>query len=62
MHLYAIIRFDLNMSGENAATVVKVMASADLAKREAARLNEVNADKKCVYKVQTTRFVDSLAI
>jgi hypothetical protein len=47
------------MNGENAATVVKVMASSDLAEQEATRLNQVNAEKKCVYKVQTTRFVEA---
>ena len=57
-HVYAIVRFDLNSSRANAATVVKVMSSQDLAEQEAARLNKVNSDKDCAYEVQTARFVE----
>jgi hypothetical protein len=60
LHVYAIVRFDLSMSGENAATVVKVIPSREFAEIEASRLNEVNKGKGCIYKVQTTRFVEEL--
>jgi hypothetical protein len=56
-HVYAIVRFDLNSSGTNGATVVKVMSSRDLAEQETARLNNVNAEKHCIYEVQTSRFI-----
>jgi len=55
-HVYAIVRFDLNQSGEHSAIVVKVIPSEALAEKEAARLNKVNKGKQCLYKVQTTRF------
>jgi hypothetical protein len=57
-HVYAIVRFDLDMTGENAATVVKVIASRELAEKEAARLNEANKGKRCFYRVQTTKLVE----
>lgn len=57
-HVCAIVRFNLFMSGENAATVVKVIPTQELADEEAVRLNEVNKGKQCVYKVQVTRFVE----
>lgn len=59
-HVYAIVRFDSYVSGENAATVVKVIPSRDLAEREAARLNELKKGKQSFYTVQLTRFVESL--
>jgi hypothetical protein len=59
-HVYAIVRFDPEMSLENCATVVKVVFSRQLAEQEAARLNELNKAKNCKYVVQTTRFTGSL--
>ncbi len=59
-HVYAIVRFGSYMSGENAATVVKVLASRDLADQEAARLNELKKGKHSSYTVQVTRFVESV--
>jgi len=58
-HVYAIVRFDLEMSRERAAAVVKVIPSQELAEKETARLNAVNKGKQCTYKVQTSRFVES---
>lgn len=60
-HVYAIVRFDSFMNGADAATVVKVMPSRDIAGREAARLSELNKGKGSVYTVQVTRFMGSLA-
>ena len=56
-HVYAIVRFDRDASGRNAATVVKVTQSREFAEQEATRLNKVNQDKQCSYAVQTTRYV-----
>ena len=58
-HVYAIVRFDLDMTGENGATVVKVIQSKEHAEQEATRLNELNKGKLCVYRMQTARFVGS---
>ena len=60
LHLYAIVRFDPYLSGENGATVVKVFPSRELAEQEASRLREVNKGKKSTYAVQVARFADSL--
>lgn len=59
-HVYAIVRFDLCQHGEYAATVVKILTAKESAEKEAARLNGINEGKGCVYRVQTTRLVDSL--
>jgi len=62
-HVYAIVRFDSYVIDlENAATVVKVMASRVEAEKEASRLREVNKGKQCLYAVQTTRFVDTSSV
>jgi hypothetical protein len=52
LHLYAIVRFDPDLSGENGATVVKVFASKELAEQEASRLREVNKGKQSTYAVR----------
>jgi len=59
-HAYAIVRIDLPVSEtpENSFTVVKVFFSEPDAEKEVARLNDVNADKSCVYKLQVTRLVE----
>lgn len=41
----------------NGATVVKVFESRDSAEEEAARLNELNESRDCIYTVQITKFV-----
>jgi len=56
-HVYAVVRFDSYSNLEDCATVVKVLASEDLAQQEAARLRQVNLGKDCSYVVQTTRFI-----
>jgi hypothetical protein len=58
LHLYAIVRFDSYLSGENGATVVKVFQSKELAEQEASRLREVNKGKQSTYAVQIARFVE----
>ena len=58
--VYAIVRFDIfagRSKLEDCVTVVKVLASQDLAEQEAARLREVNKGKNCTYVVQITRFI-----
>ena len=60
-HAYAIVRIDAPVSEtspENNISVVKVFVSERDAEKEVARLNEVNADKSCVYTLQTTRLIE----
>ncbi len=55
---YAIVRFDSHPTlevGEDSFTVKRVVWDPDLADAEAARLNELNADKGASYSVQYTR-------
>jgi len=59
-HVYAIVRFDSYLSGENGATVVKVFPSKEMAENEASRLREVDQGKQSTYAVQITRFIESL--
>lgn len=57
-HLYAVVRIDLPVSSgdpHDSVAVVKVYPSRETAEGEAARLNEVNADKHCTYSVHATR-------
>jgi hypothetical protein len=64
-HVYAVVRFDLDVSRSNvehSATVVKILPSRDLAEQEVARLREINKGKKCIYDVQTTRFIGTFRI
>ncbi len=60
LHLYAIVRFDPDLSCENGATVVKVFPTKELAEQEASRLREVNKGKRSTYAVQIARFAESL--
>ena len=59
-HVYALVRIDLPVDQtlpENSVAVVKVLCSQDLAQQEAARLNEVNKDKGCLYVIYTSRLM-----
>jgi len=59
-HVYAVIRFDRHMqSWENAFTVKEIVRTQDIAESEVKRLNELNADKDCLYFWQTTRLFSS---
>ena len=59
-HVYAIVRFDRDMeSWENSFTVKEIVRTQDIAESEVKRLNEVNADKDCLYFWQTTRLFPS---
>ena len=58
LHLYAIVRFDPHLSGENGATVIKVFSSKELAEQGASRLREANKGKPSTYVVQIARFVE----
>lgn len=60
-HAFAVVRIDSPVSEtspENNFYVVKVFISETDAEKEVARLNEVNADKSCVYVLQTTRLIE----
>lgn len=59
-HVYAIVRFDRDMrSWENSFTVKEIVRTQDIAESEVKRLNEVNANKDCLYFWQTTRLFPS---
>jgi len=62
-HVYAIVRFDHDIgTPEDAATVVEVFPSREIAEQEAERLRKVNAGKNCTYSVQITRLVGASLI
>ena len=51
-HVYPIVRIDMpfdHAHPTNTVTVVKVLTSQTAAEKEVSRLNEINADKSCVY-------------
>jgi hypothetical protein len=59
-HGFAIVRIDLPVSGRNpedSLAVVKVFSAELAAKEDAARLNKVNADKRCKYVVLVTHLI-----
>jgi hypothetical protein len=59
-HVYSIARVDTPFNQENptnTVAVVKVLSSQADAEVEIARLNELNADKSCVYFYCTSRLV-----
>ena len=59
-HVYAIVRFDrFADTPENSFTVKEIVRSQAIAESEVNRLNEVNADKDCMYFWQTTRLFPS---
>ena len=60
-HVYPIVRIDTPFDEEyptNTASVVKVLLSQDAAEVEAARLNQVNAGKRCQYFYCTSRLIE----
>lgn len=59
-HVYAIVRFDrFADTPENSFTMKEIVRSQAIAESEVNRLNEVNADKDCMYFWQTTRLFPS---
>ena len=61
-HLYAIVRIDLPVDGENPEnniSVVKAFASKLAAAREVTRLNNLNSGKGCRYALHVTRLWSS---
>ncbi len=59
-HGYAIVRIDLpfgEFAPEASIAVVKVFSSRIRAEEDTARLNKINADKRCKYVVYVTRMV-----
>ena len=62
-HLYAVVRIDFPVDcehPENSFAIVKAFSSKLDANREADRLNNVNASKRCRYVLTTTRLVPPL--
>ena len=63
-HVYALVRIDLPVSEaapQDTVAVVKVLCSEESARREAARLNQINRDKGCRYFVYTCRLIPESA-
>jgi len=59
-HVYAIVRIDLPVdesNPKNTVAIVKVISSEQLAEAETDRLNQINADKSCLYFTCITRMV-----
>jgi hypothetical protein len=57
--VHVVVRLDSfgpEVPAEHAVTVTAVLPTYDEAEAEAARLNELNADKGCRYFCQTTRY------
>lgn len=59
--MYPIVRIDTPFDQNyptNTVTVVKVLTSQQSAENEVSRLNQINADKSCVYFYCTSRLVE----
>ena len=59
-HGYALVRADLTFieaHPETCISVLKIFPTKEAAQKEQQRLSILNADKKCVYFVLTTRLV-----
>ena len=63
-HVYAIVRIDTPFDQTyptNTVAVVKVLMSQAAAEIEVSRLNQINANKGCVYFYCTSRLIESSA-
>jgi hypothetical protein len=60
-HVYPIVRIDKRISATdptNSIMVVKVLTSQVDAEAEVSRLNQINADKNCIYFYCTSRLIE----
>ena len=60
-HVYPVVRIDTPFDQKyptNTFSVVKVLMSQAEAETEVSRLNQVNADKSCVYLYCTSRLIE----
>jgi hypothetical protein len=60
-HVYPIVRIDTPIyqtDPTSSITVVKVLTSQVAAEAEVSRLNQVNADKSCMYFYCTSRLIE----
>jgi hypothetical protein len=60
-HVYAVVRIDVPLDDDNPGngiSVVKVARSKAAAEAELSRLNNINADKNCVYVCCISRLID----
>ena len=61
VHVFVVVRVDLPMAGQDAASLnmsmklVEAVPTLEEAEAEAQRLTAINADKRCVYFVQSVR-------
>jgi hypothetical protein len=52
------VRFDLNVSGDGAAAVVRAIPLEEMGERQAERTNDAKPGKQCTCRVQATRNVE----
>ena len=60
-HVYPIVRIDTPIDQTDPTsgiTVVKVLTSQVAAESEVSRLNQINADKSCMYFYCTSRLIE----
>ena len=60
-HVYPIVRIDTPIyqtDPTSSITVVKVLTSQAAAETEVARLNQINAGKRCMYFYCTSRLIE----
>jgi hypothetical protein len=60
-HVYPIVRIDTPIyqaDPTSSITVVKVLTSQVAAEAEVSRLNQVNADKSCLYFYSTSKLIE----
>jgi hypothetical protein len=63
-HVYPIVRIDTPFNEAdptNTVMVVKVLTSQADAEKEVSRLNQINADKSCVYFYCTSKLIEQNA-
>lgn len=56
IQVFAIVRVDADITGDDAIAVKQVVPTLEDAEQEVARLNELNADKKARYFWRATRY------
>jgi hypothetical protein len=60
-HVYPVVRIDTPIDQtdpKSRITVVKVLTSQVAAEAEVSRLNQINADKSCIYFYCTSRLIE----
>jgi hypothetical protein len=56
IHVYAIVRIDEFVSGDDAITIKEILPTMEEAIQEVERLNDLQQEKRCHYFWQLTRY------